>query len=170
GGSILALNRGKPTSLQIVSLAVFCLISFTVVVWRSIRVAQERNLEAGYYSARTGDISGIRRLAADGSAQSKDRLESLARNPSVPGKVRVAAVSALGDMKNLPSGPLAKLLSIDQEGYVRHAAAAVFVRRGCDTTCVSAVLVELNRLARGGHAIEDKWLELSPEVIRKDPQ
>ena len=150
--------------IQIVAAVIWCIAFLAGPFWWGARVRERKQLMALYSWAAGGSLDAVKQLDKNNSSEAIHLLEALALDPSAFADARVAAISALGQRRFLDSDPLTPLLWIQQPFTVRHAAAGLFKRRGCDSDCISAVLYALHALWGGGLTAEDELSQEHPDL------
>lgn len=138
---------------------VFALVAFSVVVitsfvWWRVLVTRRNELDDLYAFASGGDLTSVRRLAEYRSPGATERLVRLAQERNVSPDSRIAAIKTLEGKPFFDRDTLRPLLWIGQPFDVRHAAAEVLERTGCDERCISATLNALHAIWKGEPTLE----------------
>ena len=126
--------------IQGVVLVITCVVLLVGPTWWFLRVQQRKELRALYYSARSGDLESLSRLAEHHSSEASLWLAKLAQDRHTDAELRVEALSKLAARRSVDETTVAPLLWIDQPFVVRHAAVDLFMERGCYDACISATL------------------------------
>jgi hypothetical protein len=159
------LFRGNRKSLKYVrtiTLILFIGVFAYAPFWYAGRMAQRKELQALYLSASGGDLESVKRLTRLHSSDATEWLETLAEDRNAFAESRAEAVTALGERHLSDSGVIARFLWIEQPFVVRHAAANVFKRHGCDGICISSVLYALHAISTGAPTAESRLLAQNP--------
>src|SRR5579864_4000343 len=163
--SLVNVNRRNLRISQLIAILSWCGLSICGSVWWEYRRAQNRELEVLYVLATSGNLANVKQISQYHSSQARRWLLRLAQNKGATTDSRVAALHELDQTYPLDSEALAVLLWIEQPFEVRHAAAEVFERRGCDSTCVSASLFALDALWKGEPTAETQTLAAHPNEM-----
>ena len=115
-----------------------------------------------YYSARSGDLEGLSRLAECHSSEASLWLAKLAQDRHADAQLRVDALSKLAARRSIDETTVAPLLWIDQPFVVRHAAVDLFMERGCEGACISATLRSFRAMWDGQTTAEMRFDARSP--------
>ena len=155
----------KLRKAQLIALVIWCIAFLASRYWWAHRVKERRELKALYYAGMAGDLGSVKRLESYNSEDALHLLEELAQSPSAFADSRVEAIIALGTKEStFDSKVIATLLWIEQPSAVRHAAADVFLRRGCDSACVSAAMYSLHAIRQGQLTSEMRLATEHPET------
>jgi hypothetical protein len=140
--------------IRVVILVVFCAAFGLGPIWLAHRRDETRELHNLYLYAAAGDVNSVHRISSYHSAESVRVLEQLARDKSATAETRVDVVNELSRKSAADLDVFTNLLWIDNPFMVRHAAASTLMDRGCDSTCITAVLYCLHSLWAGELTLE----------------
>ena len=172
-------DNAAPTSqvLTRIHLIVFAIVVVLALVawalwmhrWQA-RVARKNEMRRLYSLAIGGDLDSVRRLSEYPSSEAIPWLEKLVQQRDATGDSRVAAITALGSNPSLDRATLAPLLQIDQPFVVRHAAAEVLEKSGCDQACILATLAALHAIWTGQPTLEVQAAAQIPSPTQHDQE
>jgi hypothetical protein len=140
--------------LRQVVVVLCCLLTLGLPPW--LLYMNERwttEMQYLYGQAIVGDRESVRKMARH-RLWGTSWLESLARDRDAFAESRVAAIDELADKRFISRKPLVPLLWIEQPFDVRHEAALMFLKRGCDEECIKMTLRCLHSLRTGRPAVD----------------
>jgi len=147
--SLFTVNR-----MKLVMPIIGLLFLLVALVWRQSVVQERNSLRYLYLMASGGDLRSVQQLSQSRSSHAQWLLVTLAQDQGATGDSRVAAIEAMADRLALDTETLGRLIRINQPFAVRHAAAEVLSRRGCDDACVYAALYAMHPIWKGESALE----------------